>query len=150
VADLEAATAGAPRLSSLAPVTAAHAPALDAAMPRKAQPLERPMIARIWHGWTTLENASAYETLLKTEVFESIRARDIAGFQGIDLLRREVGAEVEFLTIMRFTSLDGVRSFAGQDHETAVVPPEARRLLARFDDRSQHYDVKVENSRIVR
>jgi hypothetical protein len=107
------------------------------------------MIARIWHGWTTLENATAYETLLKTEVFESIRSRDIEGFQGIDLLTRQVGAEVEFLTIMRFTSLDAVRSFAGQDHETAVVPREARRLLARFDDRSQHYDVKVETSRIV-
>lgn len=107
------------------------------------------MIARIWHGWTALENAAAYETLLKMEVFESIKARDIEGFQGIDLLRREVGAEVEFVTIMRFTSLEAVRAFAGKDHETAVVPPKARRLLTRFDDRSQHYDVKVENSRIV-
>jgi hypothetical protein len=43
---------------------------------------------------------------------------------------------------MWFDSLDAVRAFAGEDHETSVVPPAARELLARFDQRSQHYEVR--------
>lgn len=101
------------------------------------------MVVRIWHGWTTPENASAYETLLRTEVFEAIRSRAIPGFQGIELLRREANGEVEFVTLMRFTSLDAVKAFAGEEYERAVVPPEARALLARFDERSRHYEVRV-------
>ncbi len=102
------------------------------------------MIARIWHGWTTPDNADAYETLLRTEVFVGIRGRRIGGFRGIALLRRPLGHEVEFVTVMRFDSIEAVRDFAGQDYEAAVVPPEARQLLSRFDDRSQHYDVRVD------
>lgn len=100
------------------------------------------MISRIWHGWTLVEHADAYERLLREEIFAGIAARVPAGFHGIQLLRREAGAEVEFLTIMWFESLDDVRVFAGQDYEQAVVPPAARALLARFDARSAHYDVR--------
>lgn len=99
------------------------------------------MICRMWHGWTTTVNADAYETLLRGEVFPGIAARQIAGFHGIDMLRREVPEGVEFVTVMWFASLDAVRSFAGTDYEVAVVPPEARQLLARFDARSAHYHV---------
>jgi uncharacterized damage-inducible protein DinB len=99
------------------------------------------MICRIWHGWTTPANAGPYETLLRTEIFAGIRQRAIAGFRGIDLVRRDGPAECEFVTIMWFDDLDAVRAFAGPDHETAVVPPPARALLARFDARSAHYSV---------
>jgi heme-degrading monooxygenase HmoA len=106
------------------------------------------MIIRIWHGWTTPDNADTYEALLKEEIFVGIENRRMAGFHGIQLLRRdaaaEAGAEVEFVTIMRFDSLAAVREFAGDDYEVAVVPPKARAVLARFDDRSQHYDLRVE------
>lgn len=101
------------------------------------------MISRIWHGWTTPLNADAYETLLKDEIFAGIQNREIPGYRGIQLLRREVGGEVEFVTIMLFDSLDAVRAFAGEDYEAAVVPPKAQALLARFDERSQHYQVRV-------
>ncbi len=102
------------------------------------------MIIRIWHGWTTPDNANTYEALLKEEIFVGIENRRIAGFHGIQLLRREAGAEVEFVTIMRFDSLAAVREFAGDDYEVAVVPPKARAVLAHFDDRSQHYDLRAE------
>lgn len=102
------------------------------------------MISRIWHGWTTPANAGAYEELLKEEIFMGIKNREIPGFRGIQLLRRDRGGEVEFVTIMRFDSLDAVRSFAGEDYEVAVVPPKARALLAHFDERSQHYEVREE------
>lgn len=102
------------------------------------------MISRIWHGWTTKENADAYEDLLKHEIFLGIQGRQIAGYQGIQLLRRDLDAEVEFITIMQFDSIEAVRIFAGDDYEAAVVPPKARTLLARFDQRSQHFEIRVE------
>ncbi|HEY2289882.1 MAG TPA: antibiotic biosynthesis monooxygenase [Thermoanaerobaculia bacterium] len=99
------------------------------------------MIRRIWHGWTKPENADAYESLLRHEIFLGIQERQIAGFRGIELLRRSLESEVEFITIMGFDSIEAVRAFAGEDYEVAVVPPEARALLSRFDERSQHYEV---------
>jgi antibiotic biosynthesis monooxygenase (ABM) superfamily enzyme len=103
------------------------------------------MISRIWHGWTVPANADAYEALLKSEIFTGIQSRNIPGYRGIHLLRRDVGDEVEFITIMWFDSLEAVRIFAGEDYEAAVVPPKARALLAHFDARSQHYTVEVES-----
>lgn len=99
------------------------------------------MINRIWHGRTLPANADAYESLLKTEIFQGIKAREIHGYRGIKLLRRGVMDEVEFITIMSFDSIEAVRAFAGEAYEEAVVPAEARVLLARFDQRSQHYEV---------
>jgi antibiotic biosynthesis monooxygenase (ABM) superfamily enzyme len=98
------------------------------------------VIYRIWHGWTTPENADAYQRIVQDEVFETIAGKKIPGYQGIDLLRRRAGEEVEFVTIMRFDSLDSVKAFVGEDYETAFVPPQARAVLKRFDARSQHYD----------
>ncbi len=102
------------------------------------------MISRVWHGWTTPANAEIYEALLKTEIFHGIQNRKIAGYRGIQLFRRSLDAEVEFVTVMWFDSLDAVRAFAGDDYEVAVVPPKARAVLSRFDARSQHYEVKAE------
>jgi heme-degrading monooxygenase HmoA len=99
------------------------------------------MIARIWHGWTTPQNADKYEALLKEEIFVGIQDRRIRGFKSIQLLLREVNGEVEFITIMMFESLDAVREFAGEEYEQAVVPEKARKLLSRFDERSQHYAI---------
>jgi heme-degrading monooxygenase HmoA len=102
------------------------------------------MISRIWHGWTTPVNADKYEALLKEEIFTGIQGRHIRGFKGIQLLRREGGGEVEFVTIMTFESLEAVREFAGEDYEAAVVPETARAVLSHFDQRSQHYEIRTE------
>jgi heme-degrading monooxygenase HmoA len=95
------------------------------------------MIARLWHGWTSRENADAYEALLKREILPGIHR--VAGYRGAHLLRRDGAGEVEFVTVTWFESMDAVRAFAGEDWEAAVVPQEARRLLSRFDARSVHY-----------
>ena len=105
------------------------------------------MIGRIWHGWTTEANADAYEKLLLTEIFPGIAAKGVAGYRGIELFRRPLGAnEVEFLTIMFFDSWEAVREFAGEDYETAYVPAKARAVLSRFDDRSIHYEIREQLS----
>jgi len=98
------------------------------------------MIARIWHGWTRPDHADAYERLLREEIFVGIANRRIAGYRGIELLRRGDGGLVEFVTVMRFDDLEAVRTFAGPDYEIAVVPGKARRLLDHFDARSAHYE----------
>jgi heme-degrading monooxygenase HmoA len=103
-------------------------------------------VCRIWHGWTRPENADAYERLLRSEIFTGITQRRIAGFLGIDLLRRSVENRVECVTVMWFASLDAVRDFAGSDYEVAVVPPAARALLEDFNARSAHYEVRERRS----
>ena len=97
------------------------------------------MIGRLWRGWTEAGNADAYEDLLRTTVLPGIRRVD--GYRGAYVLRRDVEAGVEFVTLTLFETLEAVRSFAGEDHEAAVVPPAARALLARFDERAVHYEV---------
>jgi heme-degrading monooxygenase HmoA len=99
------------------------------------------MIGRLWHGWTTRADASAYEALLRSEVLPGIHR--VRGYRGAYLLRRDVGDEVEFVTLTLFDSMDAVRAFAGEDFEKAVVPPKARRLLARFDATSVHYETRL-------
>jgi heme-degrading monooxygenase HmoA len=99
------------------------------------------MIMRIWHGWTRLHNAEAYEKLLREEIFLHIGSRKISGYQGIRLLKRTVQGEAEFITIMEFESLDAIKEFAGEDYEKAVVPANAQKLLSRYDAVSQHYEV---------
>lgn len=99
------------------------------------------MIARLWHGWTSRENAEAYEALLRGEILPGIHR--VAGYRGAHLLRRDREDEVEFVTLIYFDSMDAVRAFAGEDFEMAVVPQEARKLLTRFDQRSMHYEVAL-------
>jgi heme-degrading monooxygenase HmoA len=101
------------------------------------------MVSRIWHGYTTSENADEYEKLLKEEIFTGIKGRNIKGYKGIQLLRRNLVEETEFITLMWFDSLDSVREFAGKEYENAVVPEKARKILARFDQEAQHYDLRI-------
>ena len=104
------------------------------------------MICRIWRGWTTEAQADAYECLLRSEILVGILRREIPGFQAIDLLRRPVPEGIEFVTLMWFDSIEAVQRFAGPDYEVAVVPPEARQLLLRFDNQSAHYTVAERRS----
>lgn len=105
------------------------------------------MIGRIWHGWTAPENADRYENLLREEIFPGIAAKGVAGYRGIELFRRALDGEVEFITIMWFDSWEAVREFAGEEYATAYVPAKAREVLARFDAESQHYEVREQQRR---
>lgn len=99
------------------------------------------MITRIWRGWTTTSNADAYQELLLTRIFPDIASRQIAGFLGIRLDRRSLDGNVEFVTTMLFDSLDAVIRFAGNSYTTAVVPPPAQAVLARYDAEATHFEL---------
>ena len=99
------------------------------------------MICRLWRGWTTPENADAYERIVRGEVIPGIEARRIPGFRHIDLMKRELGDEVEFQTLMWFESLEAITSFMGEDYSVSHVPAAARAVLNRFDERAAHYEV---------
>ena len=98
------------------------------------------MIARVWHGYTKPEHADAYEAMLKPELLPGVSK--VKGYKGSYLLRRNLGNEVEFITIMLGDSIDAIRNAAGHaDYETAIIPEERRKYLAHYDARSAHYEV---------
>jgi len=99
-------------------------------------------IKRIWHGWATPENAEVYEALLHSEVFPSIEAKSIPGYRSIELLRRNQGDEVEFITIMTFDSIQSVIDFQGDDYQRCYVPDAAQGVLSRWDQTSAHFELK--------
>jgi len=98
------------------------------------------MVARVWHGYTTRANADAYEAMLKPELLPGLSSAK--GFRGSYLFRRTAEAEVEFITIILWDSLDDIRAIAGADYERAVIPDERRSLLTRWDEKAAHYDVR--------
>ena len=100
------------------------------------------MIARLWHGFTTCENASKYEAMLKPDVLPGLDR--VTGYKGSYLLRRDHGNEIEFVTVMLWESIDALRAVAGDNYEVAIVPEERRRVLSRWDERAQHYEVVLD------
>jgi hypothetical protein len=98
-------------------------------------------ICRLWRGWATLENADAYERIVRGEVIPGIEARQIQGFRHIDLMKRDLGDEVEFQTLMWFDSLDAIKAFMGPDYSVSHVPPAAQAVLSRFDEHAAHFEV---------
>jgi heme-degrading monooxygenase HmoA len=98
-------------------------------------------VKRIWHGWTTPENAGAYRFVLTEEVLPGIEAKGIKGYRGIEVLQRDHESETEFITIMTFDSLQSVIDFQGQDFERCYVPDVAQRVLERWDLKAAHYEV---------
>lgn len=97
------------------------------------------MIARVWHGYTTPAHADAYEAMLKPELLPGVSK--VKGYRGSYLLRRPLGSEVEFITIILWESIEAIQAIAGQDFETAVIPEERRQYLSRYDSRAAHYEV---------
>jgi antibiotic biosynthesis monooxygenase (ABM) superfamily enzyme len=96
------------------------------------------MITRMWRGWTRRSAADAYQAFLMSELFPSMR--DIAGFRGAEVLRRDDGDEVVFVTLTRFDSVDAIRAFAGPDYAKPVLEPQALALLSRYEEHALHFD----------
>lgn len=103
-------------------------------------------VARIWRGWTTPENADAYQEVAEVKVFPAILDRGIPGLLGAQLMRSEdvVDGEVEFTTVIWFDSIDSVKAFMGDDYRRAHLPEEARAVLRRFESEARHFRLMAE------
>lgn len=101
------------------------------------------MIARVWHGSTKPEHADAYESMLKPELLPGISKAK--GYRGSFLMRRNAGAEVEFITILLFDSIDDIRAVAGQDYEQSIIPEERQKYLSKHDPKAAHYEIAAIN-----
>jgi len=99
------------------------------------------MIARHWRGWTQVQNADAYERLLKQKVLPGLK--QVEGYRGGYVLRHDGPQEVEFVVLNLFDSLEAVKGFAGPDYTIAVFEPEARSLLSRIEPVAMHYEVRA-------
>lgn len=99
------------------------------------------MVARIWYGYTTTENADSYYSILINSVIPGIEEMNISGFKKIDVLKRNLQQEVEFITIMYFESIENIKDFVGEDFEVAHVPKEAQPYLKRWDRTSSHFEL---------
>lgn len=103
-------------------------------------------IKRIWHGYTTPENAEIYRNLLHNEIFPGIEAKKIPGYLSMELFSRELGDEVEFVTIMTFESLQNVIDFQGEDYARCYVPDAAQKVLKHWEEYASHYEVRETRS----
>lgn len=101
-------------------------------------------IIRTWRGWTTLENASIYEDMLINEVFPTVKKNGVIGLEKVSISAKNKKDEVEFFLVLQFESLDAVKSFAGENHENAYIPDNAKRVLKRYDKMAEHYELKGE------
>lgn len=101
------------------------------------------MIARLWQGAADASKADAYQQHATAKVFPALR--QIPGHRGAYLLRRVTGERTEFLAVTLWESTEAIRAFAGADADKAVVEPEARAILAEFDDVARHYDVAYDS-----
>jgi heme-degrading monooxygenase HmoA len=65
----------------------------------------------------------------------------LPGFHDASLLRRNEERGVEFLVVTVWKSLDAIRSFAGNDLQSAVVPVKVQQMMIEYDRRARHYEV---------
>jgi heme-degrading monooxygenase HmoA len=100
------------------------------------------MIVRVWQSEAAGKGADAYRAHFRKTVVPHLNG--IAGFKGASLLERRNGDTVQFLALTRWSSMDAVRAFAGDNPERAVVEPEAVAALARFDATVRHYEIGYE------
>jgi len=90
------------------------------------------MIKRIWRGWATKDNADSYFDVLTNQV--------IPGYKGVEVLRKDNGDEVEFMTIITFDSIQNVIDFQGEDYTRAYIPDVAKSVLKRWENECIHYE----------
>jgi heme-degrading monooxygenase HmoA len=100
------------------------------------------MIVRTWRAHAASSNSLAYVAHFRRDVVPTLRR--VTGFLGATLLTADHGDVVEFLVLTRWTSIEAIRGFAGDDVERAVVDPDAVAALVSFDRTVHHYEVLEE------
>jgi heme-degrading monooxygenase HmoA len=103
----------------------------------------------MWRGFAIPERADDYFKHLQQSVVPELRQID--GFKGVYLLRRESSDDVEFVVLTLWESMEAIRKFAGENPEVAVVAPAARALFREYDAKVKHFDIvlNLEGSPLV-
>jgi heme-degrading monooxygenase HmoA len=106
------------------------------------------MIIRMWRAVASAESAPRYVEFFRGTVEPELRK--LGGFLGAVVLEspRDSGgaAVVDVVVQTRWTSMDAVKSFAGNHPSVAVIEPAAQRLLLEFDRHVVHFTVVHESS----
>ncbi|GFE91133.1 antibiotic biosynthesis monooxygenase family protein [Steroidobacter agaridevorans] len=97
------------------------------------------MIIREWRGRAARSRTAQYPTHFRTNVVPELR--NVPGFLGATLSKREDGEQVEFVVLTRWQSMEAVRAFAGADPSRAVVEPGAVAALNDYDHTVRHYEI---------
>ena len=97
------------------------------------------MIIREWRGRAARSRIAEYPTHFRTNVVPELR--NVPGFLGATLSKREAGEQIEFVVLTRWKSMEAVRAFAGADPDRAVVEPGAVAALNDYDHTVRHYEV---------
>lgn len=105
---------------------------------------DKSKIIRTWKGWTTIENAPIYEDMLINEVFPAVKKKGVDGLEKVSISTQKKKDEVEFFLTLQFDSLDSVKTFAGENYETAYIPENAQKVLLRYEKTAQHYEFRKE------
>jgi heme-degrading monooxygenase HmoA len=97
------------------------------------------MIARIWRGRTSEQDADAYlQYLERTGVKDH---RSIEGNRGDYVMRKTDNGVSEFLVISLWESFESIRKFAGPDPEVSVYYPEDEKYLLEMEPKVSHYQI---------
>jgi hypothetical protein len=101
-------------------------------------------IIRTWKGWTTHNNAPIYEDMLINEVFPTVKRKGVEGLEKVSISTMKKRDEVEFFLVLQFDSLNSVKVFAGENYKKAYIPENAKRVLSRYDETADHFELKKE------
>lgn len=99
------------------------------------------MIARLWLCTAAREKAADYIDHFQHGVLPELRQID--GYKGAYILRRELDDGVELTVMTLWESMDTIRKFAGETVEMAVVAPAAQAVLRTFDTTVTHYEIAL-------
>ncbi len=97
------------------------------------------MIARTWHGVTSLAKADEYLHLMRTVAVPDYQA--IASNRGVYVMRRIEGETAHFLLLTLWDSEDAIRQFAGEDIEKAKYYNFDPEYLLELEPTVTHYEV---------
>jgi heme-degrading monooxygenase HmoA len=96
------------------------------------------MITRIWRGRTSRERADDYEQFLKRTAYPDYGG--VEGNRGWLLLRQDREADVEFVFVSFWESMDSLQRYAGEDPTRPKYYPEDRAALLELPERVDHYE----------
>jgi len=97
------------------------------------------MIARLWHGRTSLEKGDEYMQFLLERAVPDYKST--AGNRTVRILRRNGDEASHFYILTTWDSRDAIEGFAGKDIEAAKYYPEDKHFLLEFEPTVQHFEI---------